>query len=293
MNAASAKEARVNIRNVVLIVVALTAASPAAGRDRAVSAQAQLPRSDIPYREQAILVANVENAVRTLVPADKTSGVSQILSLVGHTNFEEQWAFVPAINLWIEIGKNESVSELDSEVEVDTGFLSEIVALYHSVEIYHFHPAGFYRRIWQGAAYPVDAAVAAIDPSQLQPVGFALPSPNDVVSSIDLAKMLSDIDPSASITYAVVSPHGVVTYGPTASGLRTMIYDWGNPRATLARSVVTRLAIRRMPFNIASTVDAMHGATIGEVIEALCAQATDENYRLSFTPFKLSAPDDP
>jgi hypothetical protein len=88
----------------------------------------------------------------------------------------------------------------------------------------------------------------------------------------------------ASITYAVVSPNGVVTYGPTASGLETIAYDWGNPRATLARSIVTRVAIRRMTFNIGSTADALDDPTIGDVIAALCAQASDENYRLSFRP---------
>jgi hypothetical protein len=63
------------------------------------------------------------------------------------------------------------------------------------------------------------------------------------------------------------------------------VYDWGNPRATTARSIVTRIAIRRMPFNIASTVDALGSPTISKVIEALCEQASDENYRLSFRPF--------
>ena len=91
--------------------------------------------------------------------------------------------------------------------------------------------------------------------------------------------------PRASITHSVVSPHGLVTYGPTAPGLRTIAYDWGNPRATLARSIVTRVAIRRMAFNIASTIDALESPTIGEVIEALCAQASDESYALSFRPF--------
>ena len=50
-------------------------------------------------------------------------------------------------------------------------------------------------------------------------------------------------------------------------------------------TIVTRLAIRRMPFNIAATIASLDDPTIGDVIAALCAQATDERYALSFTPF--------
>jgi hypothetical protein len=277
-------EVVMSVRRVVVLTFALTA-SGVGPSDGLPFAAAQLPASARPYIEAATLVANVENAVRTIVPADQMSGASQILDLVGQTNFEEQWAFVPAINLWIEIGTNESASELDSQVEVDTDYLKQIVALYHAVEIVHFHPAGYYRRVWQHESYRIEFSADALESGDLQPIGFALPSPTDVVSSIDLSRMLLAHDPAASITYSVVSPHGVVTYGPTAPGLRTIVYDWGNPRAWTARSIVTRIAIRRMTFNIASTINALRTPTIGDVIEALCAQATDDNYRLSFRPF--------
>jgi hypothetical protein len=273
----------VYLRSVFL--VAFASIAPASASEKSPFDPAQLPASARPYLEQAALVANAENSVRTLVPADEVSGISQIMTLLGHTNFEEQWVFVPAIDLWIEIGTNESVSELDSQVEIDTDYLGQIVSLYHEVQIFHFHPAGFYERVWQHEPHPVGFSADALESGDMQPVGFALPSPNDVVASIELSKMLLAKDPLARITYAVVSPHGVVTYGPTVHGLRTMIYNWGNPRATIARSVVTRIAIRRQPFSIASTIDSLHSPTIGEVIEALCAQSSDENYMLSFQPF--------
>lgn len=271
------------LRSVFLL--ALASITPAAATERSRFDEARLPASARPYLQEATLVANVENSVRTLVPADEVSGISQIMTLVGHTNFEEQWVFVPAIDLWIEIGTNESVSELDSQVEVDTDYLAQIVGLYHEVQIFHFHPAGFYKRIWKHEPHPVGFSADALGSGDIQPVGFALPSPSDIVGSIELSRMLLARDPLARVTYAVVSPHGVVTYGPTEQGLRTMVYNWGNPRATIARSVVTRIAIRRQPFSIASTIDSLHSPTIGEVIEALCAQSSDENYTLSFRPF--------
>lgn len=273
-----------SIRTVAAIALTLSA-SAASATDRTPFDTARLPASPIPYLELAALDANTQNAFRVLVPADKMSGVAQIQALVGHTNFEEQWVFVPAIDLWIEIGTNESASELDSQVEVDVEYLKEIVGLYHVVQIFHFHPADFYTRSWRHEPFPIDFPANAIRSSDVQPVGFALPSPTDVVSSIELSRLLFAQDPQSRLVYSVVSPHGVVTYGPTAPGLKTIAYDWGNPRATLARSIVTRIAIRRMAFNIASTIETIDNPTIGEVIEALCAQASDENYELSFRPF--------
>jgi hypothetical protein len=261
-----------------IILVAATVA------DGAPSATGQLPASALPYAERAVLVANVDNSVRTIVPADQVSGVSQIRALVSRSTFEEQWAFVPALDLWIEVGTNETASELDSDVVLDVDYLCRFVGLYGDVRIFHFHPADYYTRVWQREPYPADFRAGALGSASLQPIGFALPSPTDVVSSIELSRLMSAEHPGASITYAVVSPNGVVTYGPTASGLETIAYDWGNPRATLARSIVTRVAIRRMTFNIGATADALDDPTIGDVIAALCAQASDENYRLSFRP---------
>jgi hypothetical protein len=269
---------------VALLATALTATGPALASDRSPLEAMRLPRSAIPYFESPALVANAENASRTLVPADEVSGISQIKALVGHSNLEEQWAFIPAIDLWIEVGKNESASELDSQVEVDTDYLDRIVELYRTVQLFHFHPAAFYQRAWQHEPYDIDFPAAMLDSGKLGPIGYALPSPTDIVSSIELSRQLFTGHPDASFTFAVVSPHGLVTYGPTASGIRAIAYDWGNPRATLARSIVTRLAIRRMAFNIASTIDAFENPTIGQIIEALCLQASDENYSLPFRP---------
>jgi hypothetical protein len=270
--------------NYFLPVVALTSSEALAARNGPAKAAPELPQSAIPYVEQAALSANPEDSFRALVSADETAGINQIQALLGHTDFEEQWAFVPSIGLWIKVGRNESVTELDSEVQIDIDYLKEIVSLYHSVAIVHFHPAGFYRRIWQREPYSVGFPAAVIDGDRLQPIGFALPSPNDVISSIELSRMFSAQDPSAHITYAVVSPHGVVTYGPTAPGLKSIAYDWGNPRATTARSIVNRIAIRRMPFNIASTISILGRPDIGEVIANLCEQVSGEDYRLTFRP---------
>lgn len=238
---------------------------------------AQLPLSEAPYREVAALEANAANLVRTLMPADEQAGMAQIWALVERSDLEEQWAYVPARNLWIEIGRNESATALDSEVETDVEFLTSIVRRYHEVRIFHFHPASYYGRV-----LPVGTPAARAAADEIESIGYALPSPTDVISSLKLTEILHDADPLASIGYAVISPHGVVSYGMTAPGFKTVHYEGGNPRATTARSIITRIAIRRMAFNIARTIAELPSPTIGEVIADLCAQGSDENYLLTF-----------
>ena len=143
----------------------------------------------------------------------------------------------------------------------------------------------FYRRIWYVAPYPADYPAAAIAGGNVQPIGFALPSPTDVLSSLELSQMLLALDPASDVTYSVVSPYGLVTYGATAAGLKTIIYENGNPRGNVAQAIVTRVAIRRMAFNIASTIRALGNPSIGKAIAEICLQASDADYRLSFTPF--------
>jgi hypothetical protein len=241
---------------------------------------AQLPQSVPPYLELAALDTNTANVFRTLVPANETAGIAQILTLVGRGSLEEQWAFVPAKGLWIEIGHNEMTSELDSEVETDVDYLKSIVRLYHEVRIFHFHPASYYARV-----LPIGLSVAGIRPEDVESIGYALPSPTDIVTSLRLTELLYAADPLANISYSVISPHGVVAYGMTSSGFKTIHYEGDHPRATTARSIITRIAIRRMTFNIARTIEVLDAPTIGDVIDDLCAQASDENYVVKFTPF--------
>ena len=255
----------------------------ATAQDQARFDVGQLPDSAIPYIERAVLTANTANAVRMLVPANQSAGVDQIKALTAGSNFEEQWAFVPAINLWIEIGGNESVSELDSSVETDVAYLKEIVRLYDVVQIFHFHPAEFYLRVWDDTLTSEVSAEATGD--EPGPIGFALPSPTDVMSSIQLSEAILADYPHASITHSVVSPHGLMTYGATVLGLDRIRYEQGNPRATLARSIVSRIAIRRMEFNIAKTIAVLDDPSIGEVIHALALQCTDQHFEVAFAPF--------
>ncbi len=262
----------------IAVAMALGSGTPAAAFNQTGYDLGLLPESRPPYMEIDALQAGLGNTFRTVVRVGRAEGLSQIYDQVGRSSLEEQWAYLPALGLWIEIGHNERTTEADAEVEIDLPYLRAIVARYPDVHLVHFHPASFYPVV-----LPASAPAAAIA-DDVAAIGYALPSPTDVASSIRLMEVLRADNPAVRVELSVVSPHGVVTYGVTEPGLRTIAYEGNNPRAGTARSIVTRLAIRRMPFNIAKTVDALGTASIAEVIAAFCAQASDENYTLVYSP---------
>lgn len=101
----------------------------------------ELPQSDTPYVQVSVLESNRTNAQRTVMQADHATGVLQISGLVGRTNFEEQWVFIPSANIWIEIGHNEAASQKDSAVELDFEYL-ERIAVPTTVAPYPTCPCG-------------------------------------------------------------------------------------------------------------------------------------------------------
>jgi len=60
----------------------------------------QIPASDTPYVQVAALGTNIVNDARMVTRMDRLTGVSQIGRLLSRTNYEEQWAFIPAANHW-------------------------------------------------------------------------------------------------------------------------------------------------------------------------------------------------
>lgn len=244
-----------------------------------------LPLSDTPYRLLAALESNQLNESRSVVLANRETGVLQISALVRRTNFEEQWAYIPSAHIWIEIGRNEKTSQKDSEVELDFGYLQQIASVYDAVHIVHFHPSSFYTGgRWADRMFGVDHEASDLSGDEVAMIGLALPSPSDVVASIQLVELFGSQNSGLELQFSVISPHGQVDYGATRSGVEKIIYNIGNPRMNYARELATISAMRRSPMNIARTIASSSTPTIGEVISALCAQITNEDYSISHEP---------
>jgi hypothetical protein len=284
---ASSSAARLN-RSPLLLAVALTSLliTPLLAASGKLGGAGDLPVSRAPYAEASLLGSNAANLVRTFVSADEEAGLTQIQALVPRASLEEQWAYVPAVGLWIEIGRNESGSEADPQVETDVEYLRAIVGLFGAVHLIHLHPASVYAGgAWDERLFPVRYPAAAIAPDDLRPIGYALPSPDDVRSSIELSEIVGHDNPQENIRHSVVGPHGIVSYGPTAAGRAKLLSESGYPLATTARDIVTGIVVRRAEFNIERTISMLESPTIGEVIASLCAQASDEHFQVPFMPF--------
>lgn len=245
-----------------------------------------LPASSRPYSEHSTLLGNAENLVRTIVPADEAIGFLQIHALVPRARLEEQWAYVPALGFWIEVGHSETGTETDPQVQTDAEYLRTLVGLFGAVHLVHLHPASAYvQGAWEERLFPARYPAGDLKASGLHLIGYALPSPDDVWSSIVLNQAMHREFPGADVRHSVVSPHGIVSYGPTAHGLAKIVSEGGNPRKFTARDIVTRAAILRADYNIARTIQMLGTPTIRDVIASLCEQASSENYVLVFTPF--------
>jgi hypothetical protein len=244
-----------------------------------------LPDSGIPYVAIAHLESNPLNRGRTVAWTDRATGLAQIKALLSRTNFEEQWAFIPAANLWIEIGRNEVATGKDSSVELDLDFLTRLAAVYDEIHILHFHPASYYKQgRWADTHFDINYPARRLRREEILPIGLALPSSADVASSVQLVELLSEENLQTSLHFTVVSPHGQVSYGPTEIGVQNLIFNRGNPRLNFVREIAVRAILRRTSANIQRSIENMPSLSIGGIIAELCKQMSGEDYRLTFSP---------
>jgi hypothetical protein len=206
-----------------------------------------------------------------------------LAELVFLGRFEEPWAYVPEAELWIEIGRNERASLFSSEVETDIDFLEVLVDRYPELQLFHIHPAIFLKRRTRAfAAQLARNPAGAVRPDRIAAVNLALPSPEDISTSIHLTMHLVARNPDARLTHALVSSLGVVTYGPTPTGLRRLTFESGDPRAFRARSIAGQAPILGGMRNIARVMEALGGTDFGELMTALCDQMSDPDYELKY-----------
>lgn len=245
----------------------------------------QIPASNTPYVQVTALGTNTVNDARKVARMDRLTGVSQIAGLLSRTNYEEQWAFIPAANLWIEIGKNEVSTGADSTVELDFEYLKSIAGVYDEIHILHFHPSSYYNQgIWAGSQFDVNFPAKDLQGDEVIPIGLALPSSADVASTVQMVELLSDAHPKTKLKFTVVSPHGQVSYGPTKIGKQKLIFHRGNPRRNFLREIAVRTILRRSPRNIHLSIEKLKSPSIGDVISELCNQISGEDYLVVFEP---------
>ena len=267
------------------LVLAAHALAPHAVRAETPCLVAELPPSDRPIVEEASLTTNPANLTRKLTRLKEQSGVDQMLDLAGRTMFEEQWAYIPARGLWIEIGSNEFAWGNDSQVELDADYLMALLEVFGHVRVYHFHPAAYFDRPGGAGELPAGTSEASALPAgRLGSIGFALPSPADAEVSLKIALEQGTNKPNVNATFHVVSPYGVASYGSTERGRKRLVAEEGNPRTNPALTILVTLSLRRGEINVTKTVESISDATINEVINVLADQVTTPDYEVQFEP---------
>jgi hypothetical protein len=239
--------------------------------------------ADLPLSERGCIVhshlaVNDSNETRHVVVASEHAGVDQLRQLARESALEESWAFLPSAGLWVETGLHEVSTPQVAEVEVDVAYLAQLAGRFQRVHLYHFHPsapAG-------GEAISVATRVADIASVDRDIAPVALPGFADIVASFEITWALEQARADVQIGYFVISEFGTVAYGPTPIGLRTVGAARYDPRAAGHHAFAMGIAVRMGPYNLTRMLDG-RAYTIGDLIDELCAQISDAEYRMSYS----------
>lgn len=224
------------------------------------------------------LSVNDANDFRHVVVAAESEGIDQVRRLAGESDLEESWAFLPAAGVWVETGLNEVSTPLVAEVEVDVDYLVELVRRFQQVHLYHFHPRGVESDGQILLATPM--AQVAVDDRSV--VLVALPGHADILASFEITWALEAARADVEVDYFVVSELGTIEYGPTRAGLRTFAPAGGDPRASSHHEFALVAAVRMGRFNLNRSFDEHRSYSVAELIDDLCAQIADPDYRMTF-----------
>lgn len=235
------------------------------------------------------LGANAGPATRMAAALPERDALTQIRALAARSTLEEQWAYLPDHDLWIEIGINEKSNETGAEVEADSALLKALMTGFDKIDLYHFHPNAFFEG--RGESFSSETPAADLSTKELASVSLALPSPADVQTSLEMTLLARSLGSSVELRHFVVSPIGTVSYGPTRRGNRKLVADRGNPRSSLGHEIMVTAAVRRGPVNIAKTVERETKLSVSELLSTLCAQMSADLYAASFQPLEHAARD--
>ena len=245
-----------------------------------------LPASGRPLAEENTLRVNIANDSRLVVRLTEAEGIKVIVELAQQSYLEEAWLYVPSLEIWVEIGSEECLTDHRSAVRIDVEYLERILEVQGLVKLYHFHPEEFcVPRDASGDFLNAQAQAQQARAQDVRKIGLALPSPADISLSVMLSELSLGLKDAANIDFVVVSPLGVATYGLTDEGVssleRRKAYPFGNPQSEIVIEAIMPLGTS----NIIRTLAKLSSPTIADVIGDLAAQSSSHQYRMDFQPF--------
>lgn len=213
---------RSTVTAVMLPIAGLAAPSAAAHGTPGLSVE---PVREVQY--STYLRTNSSTSARYVVKGVcEREGLRQISHLLRRSEVEEMWALLPRANgtrecQWHEIGRDEKSEADRSYLQVDMGYLAELMARNTEVQLVHFHPLRYFECAARAdCPKKAPAGRAASAKRWLMDLVFSMPSPSDVHFMMNLTSRFARLHQGAGkIAHKVVTPYGVVDYGLTEQGL--------------------------------------------------------------------------
>ena len=155
---------------------------------------------------------------------------------------------------------------------MDRAFLLLLIATFRSVHLYHIHPANYFAIKSGDDASWSDRQIADLDKGEVNSLGLALPSPEDVATAIDVALQQQSLDSASSVKNFVVSPFGTIEFEATPVGRKLMFYEHNNPLGSIERALIVTDAIVRAPHSVERMAAKSPMLTTSEIIAELCGR---------------------
>ncbi|WP_449245885.1 hypothetical protein [Desulfarculus baarsii] len=154
-----------------------------------------------PLQAAQKLAVNLQDGPAFVVQTSQADGEAQLAQLAASAGLEEGWAFIPAENLWIEIGGQAGKTGRRTYHLLDDT-VYHLMMQYDHLVIYHIHPKNSFAGETDGPFHKLQWTVAE-----------ALPSYADMAVMIDLSGFFRQHHQAGRLQWAIVSRHGVTTYG--------------------------------------------------------------------------------
>jgi len=187
------------------------------------------------YKEK--LIVNTNDKIRTIIFKNEEEGTKDIKELVGTSEIEEAWAYLPPSQKWIEIGIEgttktqfrydnnlKKITKGYINTKIDSANLEKILKEYDDLIIFHFHPESFSSEAITvlKEAYQKEELTNETYIQQMLLYEFlnCIPSIDDITTMIITSRAFYLLHPHGNTRHKVISKIGIAEYKLTSKGIK-------------------------------------------------------------------------
>jgi hypothetical protein len=175
------------------------------------------------------LVVNNKNNYKTVIYKNEDEGVLEMRELVGRSQTEESWAYLPHMEKWIEVGYNEETEKklnqsYITKTKLDVQLLDVLMDENDNMILYHFHPPSYHSLENEIKKRDEDKLPMSDNEIEKKRTGLliksAYPSRSDLMNMMGNSTEFYDRNPEGEITFKICSHFGITEYCLTGEGLK-------------------------------------------------------------------------